>query len=287
MKSQNLKKQTDKYSRLKNYLALTAGLVAISPLADAQIIYTDVDPDSVLTDNESFQLDINNDGIFDYTIRQGSFYDGTIKYNINSFNGLKENQVLTVGHMSMSSMYYVPKPLNFWDDMIPSGYNKVWKQGGRLFCTGSKHLKNTGFWKGLQDKYVGLNFKINSNFYFGWARLEVDSTANSVTLKDYAYYNEAEKPIRAGSMKVSLPDDNTLKNIRVFLTEGSIRIEVPADQILTGKISLTDINGRELKTIDVKNEKNIQLNTQELPAGVYIVNTLTEKGSLNKKVLIR
>lgn len=71
--------------RLKNYLALTAGFIAITPLADAQIIYTDINPDSVLSNNgsmgmESLSLDINHDGISDFAIMQ----EYTSTYNMQN-----------------------------------------------------------------------------------------------------------------------------------------------------------------------------------------------------------
>jgi hypothetical protein len=288
MKCHNFKKESVKKGWLKSYLALTAGFVAISPLTDAQIIYTDVNPDSVLTGNESFQLDINKDGTFDYTIQHKSFNSQGKEININSFTGLGGNQVFSAGLGSIcSSWHYVPKPLNSWDEMITEHMYKVWRNGGFLFRDPPTGCGRTGLWKGAIDKYVGFRFKINGDFYYGWARMDVDSSSKSVTLKDYAYNSEVGKPIRAGSTKVSLPDENPLKNIRVYSTGSNIRIEAPTDQKLTGKIMLTDINGRELSSVDVENENNISLNTRELTSGVYIVNIITEKGTLNKRVLIR
>jgi hypothetical protein len=288
MKSQNLTKQAGKNSRIKTYLALTAGFVAISPLADAQIIYTDVNPDSVLTGTESLLLDINNDGVFDYKITQGYLKIDTVNYFANWFSALNDNQVFSAGVTSMgSSWHYVPMPLNFWDDMKPVGYNRVWKKGGRLSFSGNNPWMYSSLWRGLKDKYAGLKFKINGEYYFGWARMDVDSSSKSLTLKDYAYYDEAEKPIRAGSVKVSLPDDNPMKNIRVYSTAGVIKIETPVNENINGTIILSDINGMELKSVIVKNLKNIELNAQELPGGLYIVNIRSEKGILNKKVLIR
>jgi hypothetical protein len=286
--NQNLKKDTCIKSRFNTYLALTAGFVALSPLAEAQIIYTDVNPDSVLTGNESFQIDINNDSIMDFKIRHSIFKSNGKDVYFNGFLGLKSNLIFCDGVGSMcSSWHYEPRPLNFWDDMVPSGYDKVWKNKELLFRIPPDGCWNTGKWKGAKDKYLGLRFKINGSFYFGWARMDVDSSGKSVTLKDYAYFDEAEHPIKAGSMKVSLPDDNLMKNIRVYASSGSICIEAQVNENLTGRIRLSDIHGRELKSVVVKNQKNIELNIQELPTGFYIVNILTEKGILNKKVWIR
>jgi hypothetical protein len=260
--------------QLKNYLALTAGFVALAPIADAQIIYVDINPDSVLTGNESFQLDVNHDGTFDYKIKQ---FSDNHKFYYNSFTGLNDNQVLSFRWSYDWNRFYLPERMNFGDEISSDPpYSKVWRNGGYLVR-----------FRGHQDKYIGLRFKISGDFHNGWARLDVDSSGMFITLKDYAYNVAAGKSIMAGCSKVSLPDENPIKNIRIYSTAGIIRIEAADNEILTGTIRLSDINGRELKSVDVKNEKNIELNTQNLPTGLYIVNILTEKGTLNKKVLVR
>lgn len=183
-------------------------------------------------------------------------------------------------------MFYEPKPLNFGDSIFIRQNQKEWGKGNWLFITGPNNWINSGLWKGLKDKYVGLRFKISGNFHYGWARFDVASNGKSITVKDFAYNSEADKSILAGVSKVSLPDEDPMKNIRVYSASGNIRIEASVNENLTGRIRLSDINGRELRSIDVKNEKTIQLNSQEFPTGLYIVNIVTEKGTLNKKVLV-
>ncbi len=64
--------------RLKQYSALTGSLLAIAGTSDAQIVYTDVNPDRVLSSvGDTMQLDLDNDGITDYVFR-------TIQYNTNT-----------------------------------------------------------------------------------------------------------------------------------------------------------------------------------------------------------
>ena len=65
----------------------------------------------------------------------------------------------------------------------------------------------TGPWvaggKGVKNRYLGLKFKINGKFHFGWARLTV-STANkriSATLTGYAYETIPNKPLITGKTK--------------------------------------------------------------------------------------
>jgi hypothetical protein len=65
----------------------------------------------------------------------------------------------------------------------------------------------TGPWvdggKGVKNRYLGLKFKINGKFHFGWARLTV-STVNkriSATLTGYAYETIPHKPLITGKTK--------------------------------------------------------------------------------------
>jgi hypothetical protein len=69
-----------------------------------------------------------------------------------------------------------------------------------------------GPWLGVKNRYLGLKFQIRGTSHFGWARLSVVSTENSITsaaLTGYAYETVANKPIIAGKTKgrdvVTLP----------------------------------------------------------------------------------
>jgi hypothetical protein len=88
--------------------------------------------------------------------------------------------------------------------------------GVRSFQTGNRTMwygpwANGG--KGIKNRYLGLKFRINGQFHFGWARLTFTTTKISftATLTGYAYETIPGKAIIAGSTKDS---DNT-------------RIEVP------------------------------------------------------------
>jgi hypothetical protein len=277
------RKKTKMNDMLKNYLALTAGFAALSPLAHAQIIYTDVNPDLVLTGTNSIDIDLNNDGTHEYRFNHQSYSNNNYA---NFIVGDRGNMIFLAGFEGSGSLWnYLPVPLNFNEEMITSGWDRVWGAGWRTLSKSKNDP--VGLWKGLKDKYAGLHFRIDSQFYYGWVRLDVAADGKSITIKDYAYNSQVGKSIKAGVTKLSLPDHDSLKQIIVYPINGKIRIEAPADMILNGSIRLTDINGRELRSIDIKNEKYIELNTQELPGGVYIVNIVTEWGILTKKVLIR
>ena len=57
--------------------------------------------------------------------------------------------------------------------------------------------------KGVKNRYIGLKFKINGKFHFGWARITVITSKGSFTsiLTGFAYETIADKSIIAGETK--------------------------------------------------------------------------------------
>jgi hypothetical protein len=57
--------------------------------------------------------------------------------------------------------------------------------------------------KGVRDRYLGLEFKLQGEMHFGWARITVSTSTNpfTVRLTGYAYETVPNKPIIAGKTK--------------------------------------------------------------------------------------
>jgi len=55
--------------KLSSYSAFTAAVIAGVSQAKAQVIYTNLDPDVNLKFGESYILDLNNDGITDFSFK--------------------------------------------------------------------------------------------------------------------------------------------------------------------------------------------------------------------------
>jgi hypothetical protein len=72
--------------------------------------------------------------------------------------------------------------------------------------------------KGVKNRYLGLKFKINGHFHFGWARLTVTivKTVLTATLTGYAYETIPNKSIIAG--KTRGPDDASVEASNKALT---------------------------------------------------------------------
>ncbi|MFK7972245.1 MAG: DUF4252 domain-containing protein [Bacteroidia bacterium] len=83
--------------------------------------------------------------------------------------------------------------------------------------------------------------------------------------------------------------DNGVQDMRVFpnpsKTNSTITVEVP-DEMQQGKVTLRDMNGRELKTNEM-NGKTIQLTTEGLKPGTYIIEIKNDKASIKQKVVLQ
>jgi len=184
----------------KYTLAATAagvGTLAL-PAAEAKVIYTPAHV--VIKVNDTYNLDLNQDGIADFILRNTSrcntdqcFWDlfekaphkngvlGTVFSGFGPFVSALPNGV-EIG----------PNAGNFYK-------GKGWLA---TFYYGGGGPSSHGKWRNVEKRYLGLKFHINGEVHYGWARLNVKVTDNPIaitgTLTGYAYQTVANKPIIAG-----------------------------------------------------------------------------------------
>jgi hypothetical protein len=179
--------------RLMGYSAAAAAgaVAALSTPDEAQgaIIYRDV-PDVSVTPGNPFQLDLDADGLVDFTL----FSD--------SISGMRGNGI---------AMRYCGGGGGYASGTGPLG------DGGRNPCDGSNYIMfgagaridlytNIGFaafrglppTQGFPRGYLGLLFHIGNDEHFAWAR--VDTAPDRVTLYDHAYEDQTQRGIDVGAV---------------------------------------------------------------------------------------
>ncbi|HEX4375153.1 MAG TPA: hypothetical protein VHZ50_17740, partial [Puia sp.] len=157
----------------------TKSTLPSSPTA-SQIIYTDVNPDSVILDStllRHYNFDLNNDGIIDFVFTEtiypapacrnqptGTIYAGHIKPASGTNNAIIYELSADIAR-PLDSLSIIDSNANWTTDSL----NKLFY----LVVAGPPAECNTreGAWFYGADKYLGLKFIINNNTYYGWARL--------------------------------------------------------------------------------------------------------------------
>jgi len=186
---------------------------------NAQIIYTDVNPDFTgSTNGAAYLLDLNNDGITDFTISMlqstygscGNFGSATsTTINIVSANS---NAVL------VDTIALYPEALSVNQNIDSLG---LWLSGSLLLtsripsCVHNPILNfwywvfdNTGRWNNRTNKFLGLRLVADGNNYYGWAKLDIYNQGDSAsffTVKEYAYNGTPDQSLLTGQYDCTAP----------------------------------------------------------------------------------
>ncbi|MFO7723535.1 MAG: T9SS type A sorting domain-containing protein [Bacteroidales bacterium] len=265
--------------KLAAYSALAAGVVAIGSSANAQIIYTDVNPDETWTADHQLDLDLNSDGINDFSFLIGA---GPTRYALRIAPAVG-NEMLG----SVSGNFFYPFAMNLndpindgvptWNGTLNGGYmTMAW-----VYTAGGSY----GNWLNATDKYIGLRFFVGANLHYGWARFDVAATNASITVtfKDYAFNSVAEQGLLAGQTTIGLDEATALKT-KAF-TSGDM-LKVTFDQAANGQVNLINMLGQTVKTTEITG-LNMDIPLNGLEAGIYMLTVTTEKGNHSQKIYVK
>jgi hypothetical protein len=184
-------------SQLKLYV-LSAGAVSVSLMALAQpaaadIVYTQVH--HVIPISPDFQyIDINGDGVPDFAFLH---YTYGLSYSQNSVISIDAHKNAVVG---IDKRY--AEPLS---EGAVIGASADFKGGVRsmahnLVLDVARKSYKLGPWNNVQNRYLGVSFKIGSETHYGWIRMSVSDPIFpfKVLITGYAYETEPNKSLRAG-----------------------------------------------------------------------------------------
>lgn len=180
--------------------------------AKAQVVYTDVNPDTIIHEftpfppisnnaggSTSYDLDVNNDGIIDfrflisgflYDYNTGSTYLEAYVYLDSCACDLRNEVVFD----SLNHQKIEVAPLNYSDQIInplPQSQNYPFQHFDSIYNFSSTSFykyeiagyhyddvsgtsSNQGPWNHVvNNKYLGLKFYLNNVAYFGWVRISI------------------------------------------------------------------------------------------------------------------
>lgn len=265
---------------LKMFSSCIVTAMMFSMSAKAQIIYTDVNPDSVVSvvaypSMINYNIDLNNDGINDYQITCARSYATCGGFGSRAFRSyvsvyaLNSNSVIAVTNSAN------PRAMNFNDSILPglslsdTGYFRYVLSG---FNCGSTIL---GVWPNSTEHFLGLKLIVGANTYYGWLRMQVFvGSPTTCTIKDYAYNSISNQPILAGETGTGTTgiSENSFSSINLFPNPASNHFTIDlSSNNKKVEVAITDITGKIIyqKASDLENR--IEVNTSEFADGIYFV----------------
>jgi hypothetical protein len=283
-------------SQLKGYSLLFASMLCKFS-SEAQVVYTDIDPDRELgcfipTDfpySDSYDLDLNNDGVVDFKFNfyiQGFnqiFSTGTfpewISYNFYEIvlGQLPGNIVMSTG----GGCDY----LNFGlVEKFGAGENIGYQPDNGQFAefAGVYHYYNCGQSSG--EFYVGLSLEDNGVPHYGWVRVKLANVPNGepdtlcLVIKDYAYNKTPNEGIIAGdTLGVSTSvSEASNAGIEVFPTQIADVVTVKCNSHIK-QIKVIDLNGKIVKSIPGNGQMSMVIEVSELPNSVYLIHVVSNE----------
>ncbi len=198
--------------------AVAAGVsaIALAQSAEAKIVYTPAHQH--LPINQFFSLDLNHDGIADFTFlnrywtASGVVFVGRLTVDPAGRSSTSANEIWA--KPCSSGLPGVALALPPGVKVGPKGH---FSHRGKLmaysyFDGGARNdVSNNciyGLWNDVSKRYLGLKFIIKGKIHFGWARLDVSAKNDKVaaTLTGYAYETIPNKSIKAGETKEAADD---------------------------------------------------------------------------------
>jgi hypothetical protein len=179
--------------------AAGVGVLSLAAPMQAEIIHTKVD--RVIAPGQSYSVDLNHDGIVDFSIQNISHrctrtftYCPEVEIVAYPANG---NEIEYGAHpwygaaLRPGAVIGSGAPMNNAEEFMADEFRSA-----RVFYY-------FGSWLGVKDRFLGLSFQINGETHYGWARLTVRSPEKyrlTAFLRDFAYETAPNTPIEAGAI---------------------------------------------------------------------------------------
>ncbi len=274
-------------TKLSSYTAFAGAIVAGSA-ANAQVTYTDVNPDVVADSLNPYAIDFNGDNTPDLAFGvqhlSGSFSQQGQAF---TYEGAFAYAVLPAGLAVVNPADTTTAVLDCGVSVAqasPFGTSSGAILGYAALISPINYPVAVGPWLGVADKYLGFKFTVGANTHYGWARLSVAANAETITIKEYAFNATPDGAINtcqtAGIENVSVEDKVTIKT-----TLNDATVNVTPD-LVGGTINIVSMTGQVVKTVAIS-DVNTTISFEGVESGIYTVAANFNGGSVNKRVYVK
>ena len=263
--------------------------------ADAQVVYTDVEPDASLTDAR-FDIDIDRDGDPEFAIAESTHDRDQIILLTDPESGDYVSGILGNGFVYRGNAYAYALPVAQGAEISDASADLVDLGDYALPIQASFTFEGSdpNDWLDAGEAYVGVRFQLDSgDRHYGWVRVAVE--AGEVRVLDYAYNATPDAAIVANAAVAVEPDalvdgymfspvaPNPVSGVSRF------RVEVGRTEAVT--VEVVDALGRTVRTLHDGPlvggaETAFEIDPAGLSAGVYFVRVTGESFATSRPVTV-
>lgn len=293
---------------LQKYSGFAGVFLIMGNTADAQAVYTDIDPDiEIEFDGQSAGVDIDNNGTIDFAFLKSSwsydYWNGSstvwrFRRKIWAGPEIITNEI--AGEMFTHGAGYGTSyhPYAIIDgNMINEdlsfqnwGFQTLAKgfYGITFISSDTAWVFDGGFWvPDKSEQYLGVYFLgYDECMHFGWIRCTTADSTNRFIIHDYAYETKCELGILAGDKvgdtTVEINESNSLQ-ASVYAFDNTVYINL--NELMQGvEVRIYDLYGKIVYS-EIINNQSHQVKLKEANAA-YIVELIVAGNKYTKKVVI-
>ncbi len=281
---------------LKEY-SIFAEIVLCNNYCNSQVIYTDIEPDVIVSDLDQL-IDLDNDGSDDFRFIRESISNSiatlyncylSIIFEVGCLN--TSNSLLGYSRTTSKDIVY-PLSSSYLINSEAQWAGDIWQyltfKLRDLSCLyfepiGPWEYPNIGDWASHreEDQFIGVKFKNNENdcFYYGWIRCQISDSLDELTIKDYAYNSTCGQGVLAGTLSSPVKNFNTEVSFIVF--ENQLLINVPQEY----SCNLYSITGTLLMSFKLE-PGDTRKDLNSLVSGYYVIKIDNKYSEYSEKINI-
>ncbi len=290
MEKDKLEKQILKYT------GIASAVLGVQAANGQNIVWTDIQDTTLSTNGASFDLNIDQDtgGVVDFRILQ--LVDST-SYNISGVlvrsGGNASNQVFGMNYSNYNYAFRLDVGDTISSDSIFKGINTSRNIGYLAFDVDGYTYPNSQWidtTNGVTDGFLGLRFNAptsdsTTGTFYGWVRLDVASDFRSVTIKEFAYRNEADSLIYMGQGAPISVEEFKAEKPALVQKGMYLDISLPETYKPESELKLIGLDGKLIKHISLSGHKN-QVPLEGLPKGIMVAYIRSNGVEASRKVVI-
>ncbi len=280
-------------NRLTQYTLLSSSFLAAHS-ANADVVYTDVNPDITLTEfNSEISIDMDHNGVDDFTFKNWNkdltmynsymepraYLDLFVQWVGPAVEGLNRIAGETSFHYLYNVgvfVYYYPYAMQSGDlispelNFYPNHYlQSMAKKAYTASDDTPRFYGSAGYWApGVDEKFLAVYFAdADELMHYGWIRCSIIDTAAGIIIHDYAYEDSPETPIIAGA---TFSDNSIVDNATytLYAYNSILFIYLNTDTVRNMHVDVYDLQGKLVHEQELSQHfSQIPL---DLPSAAYI-----------------
>jgi len=291
------------------YSTMALCFLSIAKEAQPQAVYTDLDPDLIIdNDGEIGNIDINNDGVFDFGFLNSLDTVLTFDYDPQSYleriwAGPKNPNNAIAGSFNQFTLsygglstYYYPFALasnvsvNAGLSFQTAGYQFMARREFWILSIGTVTLAGGNWYPEINDNYIGVRFLDTAGCnHYGWIRCDVKEEGRTLIIKDYAFETKCDTAIltgdKVGDTTTVNMEDFSILNTKIYAFNSDVYIRIDENPG-NYTIRIINLSGALIYADLLRNKWNVISLINE-PEGIYFIEIFTgQKKVVSKKIII-